>query len=74
MSTFVPSRSDSAHFLIAAIGGAVIGLFNSFSITQSASISPLAAAFLVGYAVAIIQAFSRKAGGTSEPTAASKLT
>jgi hypothetical protein len=73
--TFVPSRSDSAHFLIAGIGGAVIGLFNSFSITQSASISPLAVAFLVGYAVDVffsflegmIQAFSRKGGSTPEP-------
>ena len=55
--TFVPSEANSARFLIAAIGGAVVGLFNNFSITQGASISPLAIAFLVGYAVDVFFAF-----------------
>src|SRR5205085_11837473 len=49
--TFTPSIADSARFLVAAIGGAVVGLFNNFTITQAASIPPLAIAFLVGYAV-----------------------
>ena len=55
--TFIPSEANSARFLIAAIGGAVVGLFNNFSITQGASLSPLALAFLVGYAVDVFFAF-----------------
>jgi hypothetical protein len=49
--SFVPSsKTQWARFLIAGIGGTVVGLFN-FVLTQSASVSPLAIAFLVGYAV-----------------------
>lgn len=55
--TFIPSRANSARFLIAAIGGAVVGLFNNFTITQGASIPPLAFAFLVGYAVDVFFSF-----------------
>ena len=55
--TFMPSFADSARFLIAAIGGAVVGLFNDFVIGQGASIPPLAIAFLVGYAVDVFFAF-----------------
>jgi len=55
--TFMPSFADSARFLIAAIGGAVVGLFNDFVIGQGASIPPLALAFLVGYAVDVFFAF-----------------
>jgi hypothetical protein len=55
--TFIPSHSDSPRFLIAAIGGAVVGLFNNFTITQTPSISPLAIAFLVGYAVDVFFSF-----------------
>jgi hypothetical protein len=70
--TFTPSIADSARFLVAAIGGAVVGLFNNFTITQGASIPPLAFAFLVGYAVdvfyvfleGVLQAFT-KGGATS---------
>jgi hypothetical protein len=47
----MPSIANSARFLIAGIGGAVVGLSNNFTITQGASIPPLAIAFLVGYAV-----------------------
>ena len=55
--TFVPSsKTNWARFLIAGIGGAVVGLFN-FVFTQGASISPLAIAFLVGYAVDIFFSF-----------------
>lgn len=55
--TFIPSPANSARFLIAAIGGAVVGLFNNFTITQGASIPPLAFAFLVGYAVDVFFSF-----------------
>lgn len=53
--TFVPSVANSARFLIAAIGGTVIGLFSG--VTQQLSASPLAIAFLVGYAVEVFFAF-----------------
>jgi len=55
--TFVRSEGYLAHFLIAAIGGAVVGLFNNFTIGQGASIPPLAIAFLVGYAVDVFFTF-----------------
>jgi hypothetical protein len=55
--TFLPSEANSARFLIAAIGGAVVGLFNNFTMAQGASLSPLALAFLVGYAVDVFFAF-----------------
>ncbi len=73
--TFMPSVANSARFLIAAIGGAVVGLFNNFTITQGASIPPLAIAFLVGYAVDVffsflegfLQAFTKTRSSTSSP-------
>jgi hypothetical protein len=55
--TYVPSSANSARFLIAGIGGGVVGLFNNFTVTQGASIPPLAIAFLVGYAVDVFFAF-----------------
>jgi hypothetical protein len=56
--TFTPSsRATWARFLIAGIGGAVVGLFGNFSINEGASISPLAIAFLVGYAVDVFFSF-----------------
>jgi hypothetical protein len=69
--TYIPSVANSARFLIAGIGGAVVGLFNNFTITQGASIPPLALAFLVGYAVdvffsfleGLLQAFTKSKGG-----------
>jgi hypothetical protein len=69
--TFIPSRAYAARFFVAAIGGTVVGLFN-YTITQGASISPLAIAFLVGYAVdvffafleGLLQAFTKKAVST----------
>ena len=74
--TFVPSQSDSARFLIAAIGGGVVGLFSNLTINQGASISPLAIAFLVGYAVdvffsfleGLIQAFTKTKSGSITPS------
>jgi len=68
--TFIPSPANSARFLIAAIGGAVVGLFNNFTITPEASVPPLALAFLVGYAVDVFFAFLEgllKAFTKSEP-------
>jgi hypothetical protein len=41
----------TVHFLIAGIGGFIVGLFTSFSVTQGVALSPLALAFLVGYSV-----------------------
>lgn len=57
LRTFTPSIANSARFLIAGIGGAVVGLFNNFTIGQGASIPPLAIAFLLGYAVDVFFAF-----------------
>ena len=74
--TFMPSsRANWARFLIAGIGGGVVGLFSNFTITQGASISPLAIAFLVGYAVdvffsfleGLLQSFSKHKNGASSP-------
>ena len=55
--TFIPSMANSARFVIAGIGGAVVGLFNNFTIGQGASIPPLAIAFALGYAVEVFFAF-----------------
>jgi hypothetical protein len=77
--TFTPSsRANWARFLIAGIGGAVVGLFGNFTITQGASISPLAIAFLVGYAVdvffsfleGLLQAFTKTKSRASSPAPA----
>jgi hypothetical protein len=73
--TFIPSKANSARFLIAAIGGAVVGLFNNVAIGQTVSIPPLALAFLVGYAVDVffaflegmIQPFARSNAGVGMP-------
>jgi hypothetical protein len=73
--TFIPSKANSARFLIAGIGGAVVGLFNNFAITQGATVPPLAIAFLVGYGVdvffafleGLLQTFTRNAATPSPP-------
>jgi hypothetical protein len=71
--TFTPSAANSARFLIAAIGGTVIGLFTGF--TSQASASPLAVAFLVGYAVEVFFAFLEGLirGFTKVPSASSPV-
>ena len=76
--TFIPSHSDSARFLIAAIAGGVVGLFNNFTVTEGASVPPLALAFVAGYAVEVfftflegfVQAFtkSKDTSNTGAPT------
>jgi len=55
--TFAPSEATPARFIIAAIGGGVVGLFSNFTIGQSASLSPLALAFLIGYATDVFFSF-----------------
>lgn len=54
---YVRTRADSARFVIAAIGGAVVGLFSDLTPGQGIKVSPLALAFLVGYAVDVFYAF-----------------
>ena len=49
--TFTGTDKATARFLIAAIGGLVVGLFGNFGTGHGASLPPLAVAFLVGYAV-----------------------
>jgi hypothetical protein len=76
--TYIPSSANSARFLIAAISGGVVGLFNNFTVTQGASIPPLALAFLAGYAVdvffsfleGLLQAFTKtKSSPAGQPSA-----
>jgi hypothetical protein len=49
--TFTPSHADYHRFLIAGVAGAVVGFFSNFALSVGSSISPLAIAFLAGYAV-----------------------
>jgi hypothetical protein len=53
--TYRRSYFDRARLIIALIAGTVVGLFNNF--TQGVSVSPLAIAFLVGYAVEVFFSF-----------------
>ena len=53
--TYHPSYVNSARIIVAAIAGAIISLFNTF--TQGWNLSPLAVAFLVGYGVEIFFTF-----------------
>jgi hypothetical protein len=55
--TFSPSYSTVARFVIAAITGGVVGLFNNLAVGQMATLSPLAIAFLAGYAADVFFAF-----------------
>jgi hypothetical protein len=52
--TYHPSFADSARLITALIAGAVTGLFNT---ARDLSVSPLAAAFLIGYGVEIFFRF-----------------
>jgi hypothetical protein len=49
--------ADSARFIIAAIGGGVVGLFGNFTAAPGSSLSLLAVAFLIGYATDIFFTF-----------------
>jgi hypothetical protein len=55
--TLTQTDGHVAHFVVAAISGAVIGLFSNLNFGQGASLSPLAVAFLVGYAVDVFFSF-----------------
>jgi putative flippase GtrA len=76
---YATALANSARFLIAGIDGAVVGLFNNFTITQGAAIPPLALAFLVGYVVdvffsflkGLLQAFTKTRSGVSARESAS---
>jgi hypothetical protein len=65
--TFVGGNRHISRFLIAGIGGVVVGQFN---VTQNVTITPFAVAFLVGYAAdaffafldGFLQMFKRSAG------------
>jgi hypothetical protein len=57
LRTFTPSPTDTARFMIAAIGGGVVGLFSNFTLGQGSVLSPLAIAFLVGYATDVFFSF-----------------
>jgi len=69
--TYVRGDRNYARFLVAGIGGLVVGLFN---VAQGVTISPFAVAFLVGYAAdvfftfleGLLQSFRR--GPASAPT------
>ena len=52
--TFVATDKHVARFIIAGIGGLVVGQFN---VTQGVAVSPFAVAFLVGYSVDLFFAF-----------------
>lgn len=75
--TLVAAGRHVARFMIAGIGGLVVGLFNN--VTQGVSISPFAVAFLVGYAVDVffaflegmLQIFKRGPGSSGAPGASS---
>lgn len=77
--TFMPSHADFHRFLIAGIAGAVVGFFSNFAINTGTSVSPLAVAFLAGYAVdvffafldGLMQAFMKKNAAGSASTATS---
>jgi hypothetical protein len=55
--TFKPSHADFHRFLVAGIAGAVVGFFSNFAINTGTSVSPLAIAFLAGYAVDVFFSF-----------------
>jgi hypothetical protein len=55
--TFAPSYTTIARFVIASIAGGIVGLFNSFGTGQLATLSPLAIAFVAGYAADVFFSF-----------------
>jgi hypothetical protein len=68
--TFNYSYASPARFIIAAIGGGVIGLFN-FTIGDGATVPPLAVAFLVGYSTDLFFSFLEGSLPHSSKTASS---
>ena len=76
--TFTGTDRPTAHFLIAGIGGLVVGLFGDFGAMHGAVLPPLALAFLVGYGVdvffyfldGLLQTFGRSQSKGAAPQAA----
>jgi len=74
--TFTKSDAHTARFLIAAIAGGVVGMFNNFNISQNV-VTPLAIAFLVGYATdvffsfldGLLETFTRQADSQTQSAA-----
>jgi hypothetical protein len=72
--SFTGADKPTARFLIAGIGGLVVGLFGNFGTGHGATLPPLAIAFLVGYAVdvffsfleGLLQTFSRSRGDMTQ--------
>jgi hypothetical protein len=55
--TFSGTGKPMARFVIAAIGGLVVGLFGTFGAEQGTTLPPLAIAFLVGYGADVFFVF-----------------
>jgi len=55
--SFTGMDRPAARILIAGIGGLVVGLFGNFGADHGTSLSPLAIAFLVGYATDVFLSF-----------------
>jgi hypothetical protein len=51
--TFTGSCSTTGRFIVAGIGGGVVGLFGNSTITRGVTLPPLAYTFLIGYAADI---------------------
>jgi hypothetical protein len=74
---FMPAASRRARIIMAAIGGIAIGLFNNVGLGTESSLSPIALAFVVGYATDIffsflegLQLFAKTRGTQPDKTAA----
>src|SRR5262249_41429005 len=73
LRTFTKPNAHSVRLLMAGIAGGVVGMFNNFNISQNPSVSPLAIAFLVGYATdvffsfveGLLETFTRRADSQS---------
>jgi hypothetical protein len=75
--TFTGVEKTTARFLIAGIGGLVVGLFGNFGVDPGHALPPLPSPFLVGYAVdvffyfldGLLHAFTRGRGEAPARTA-----
>ena len=80
--TFKSAHADFHRFLVAGIAGAIVGFFSNFAINTGTSVSPLAVAFLAGYAVDVFFSFLEgfmqalmkdKAPGGAAPAASDRM-
>src|ERR1051326_833045 len=74
---FMPAASRRARIIMAAIAGFAVGLFNNVGLGTESSLTPLALAFLVGFATDIffsfldgLQLFAKTRGTQPDKTAA----